>query len=118
MARKRRLSARNFVPDSDSSESKLDPPKERPQPSVGTGPDCRARRMGSIEGFGECLVSRARHCPCGLDYGNSRLCHHPQWELIIARTEAATGRLLSTVEASKNAPPAKAKGWEENGLGL
>jgi hypothetical protein len=56
---------------------------------VGTGPDCRAGRIGLIKEFAECWVNPERQCPYAMAFGKGRFCLHPQRELIIARTEAA-----------------------------
>ena len=79
-----KFSPQHPVPEPAPSDKQPD----SPQPSLGAGPDCRARRIGNIKLFADCLVSKERHCGHGLYFGESCFCHHPQRELIIARTEA------------------------------
>jgi hypothetical protein len=45
--------------------------------------------MGTINKFAKCLVGPERQCSYAMDYGESRFCRHPQWEIIVAHTEAA-----------------------------
>jgi hypothetical protein len=59
-----------------------------PPRSLGTGPDCRARRILGMTRFSDCLVPPWRDCEFALNFGNGRFCDHPDHALIAARTEA------------------------------
>ena len=70
-------------------------PSDKPKPSV-TPKDtadslplpasCRARAVGDITDFSECLTEQPASCAHGIPFGESRFCQHPQRQEIVART--------------------------------
>jgi hypothetical protein len=47
---------------------------------------CRARAMGDITDFSECLSKEPASCAHGIPFGEYRFCRHPQHKKIVART--------------------------------
>jgi hypothetical protein len=47
---------------------------------------CRARPVGGITEFAECLVVEQPRCRHGLLFGNACFCWHPRRQEIVART--------------------------------
>jgi hypothetical protein len=47
---------------------------------------CRARAVGSITDFAECLTEQPTSCVHGLLFGGARFCWHPRRQDIIDRT--------------------------------
>jgi hypothetical protein len=47
---------------------------------------CRARPVGGITEFAECLVAEQARCRHRVLFGNARFCWHPRREEIVART--------------------------------
>jgi hypothetical protein len=45
---------------------------------------CRARAVGDIAEFSECLSYPPTGCTHGVPYGESRFCQHPQHKEIVA----------------------------------
>lgn len=70
--------------DGDGTEKESD---STPQ-SLGIGSDCRARRIGVIREFSDCLITSERQCEFSFFFGSGRLCRHPNHALIVSRTEA------------------------------
>jgi hypothetical protein len=47
---------------------------------------CRARAVGEITDFSECLTQKPPNCTYGIPFGESRFCRHPHHQEIAART--------------------------------
>ncbi|HWB58283.1 MAG TPA: hypothetical protein VG733_02280 [Chthoniobacteraceae bacterium] len=45
-----------------------------PDPSI-----CKARAIGAITGFAQCLVERPMECRYVLYFGEGNICRHPRW---------------------------------------
>ena len=75
--------------------SKVEKKQERSLPSDHAGgplpfpATCRARAVGSITDFAECLVEQPVSCVHGLLFGGARFCWHPRRQDIVARTAAS-----------------------------
>jgi len=72
--------------------SKIQEPSAPPNDASGNLPfpaHCRARAMGEITDFAECLIHETTHCTHGILFGESRFCQHPQHKEIVAQTSRA-----------------------------
>jgi hypothetical protein len=47
---------------------------------------CRARAVGDIADFAECLTQELDNCAHGIHFGHTRFCWHPRHREIVART--------------------------------
>ncbi|HVM51509.1 MAG TPA: hypothetical protein VMU04_25985 [Candidatus Acidoferrum sp.] len=65
------------------------PPQEAAADST-VSDACRAKPVGNITEFAECLVKGHDDCRHGLRFGESRFCWHPRRQEIIARTASLT----------------------------
>jgi hypothetical protein len=80
----------------------MNSPREnrRPLPH-GTGnvhasvsPECRARRIGIVKDFCECMTRNNAGCEFKFPFGDATFCRHPRWPEIVEQTPppAATRR--------------------------
>ena len=61
-------------------------PPQGPAPFQIPFEHCRAKAMGWISGFSECLAEAERSCPHRVAFGYGFFCHHPDHKLIAAAT--------------------------------
>jgi hypothetical protein len=72
--------------------SEIQEPSAPPNDATGNLPflaSCRARAMGGITDFAECLTQEPANCPHGILFGESRFCQHPRHREIVAQTNRA-----------------------------
>ncbi len=81
------LMGSQMSPDQDKEE--LSPSSRAPEEPLPILATCRARALGAITEFAECLAPEPSRCSHGLPFGDSRFCWHPRRQEIITRTSQA-----------------------------
>jgi len=85
-----------FAKDKNKTELPVEPINDPPAPQSVQEPDsqkispaCRARTVGSIAEFSDCLTDHDRACSHALNFGGGRLCFHPRHREIVAQTRSS-----------------------------
>ena len=86
-----------FAKDRNKNKGRVGPinnptaPQAGPEPVLHEiSPACRARTVGSIGEFSDCLMDKNHACSHALNFGGGRLCFHPRHREIVAQTRPPT----------------------------